>query len=199
MELISESSETLHVGWLKTTQRAELINYVGTDGYRTRLSIKLFQVDRVHVWSKVLKLALTALWCLYGNASKFKNLWSRTNWIVFVHLISSHFKPGNTKLWMCVVRGCKSYFVTFTVCKEHIGEIIKVAMGATGGIFCWHGYSFLTKLLYNRAKSATQISSFSHCSFLLNKELKIVTNFVGGKLNILVVLSITLVCHSTEG
>lgn len=51
--LTAECSETVSVGWLKTTHWAHLINYLRTDGYQMRLSIKLFQLDRVHVWSRL--------------------------------------------------------------------------------------------------------------------------------------------------
>ena len=50
--LTAGSSGTVSVGWLKTTHRAQLINYQRTDGYQMRLSIKLLQPDRVHVWSR---------------------------------------------------------------------------------------------------------------------------------------------------
>lgn len=51
-EVAADCSETLCSGWLRSRQWADLINCLRTDGHQMRLSIKLFQLDRVHVESR---------------------------------------------------------------------------------------------------------------------------------------------------
>lgn len=49
--LTTECLETVCREWWRTARWAHLINYLRTDGYQTRLSIKLFQPNRICIWS----------------------------------------------------------------------------------------------------------------------------------------------------
>lgn len=67
--LTAERSETVRAEWLRTTHWAHLINYLRTDGYQMRLSIKPFQLDRVRFWSRSAKTIRE----LKGNAALSRN------------------------------------------------------------------------------------------------------------------------------